>query len=319
MVEFATNGKTGSGYLALPDSGSGPGVIVLQEWWGLVDHIKDVADRFAREGFVALAPDMYHGQTTTSPDDAGKLMMALNIDVTAKDMSGAIDFVLARDECTGDKVGTVGFCMGGQLALMYGGVFPEAPLKNLACVATPVDSEEMGLLHRLADPRWFDVDRIVDTLGNIPPDLILRSFELLRPAQRWATYARLTDNLWNELWVKNYRLFNRWVNDQIPFPGEAYRQMIKELMWENKLMKGEFDLSGRRVDLAAIACPVLHVMAEHDDIAPIDATRPLTSLVGSEDKEDVLLKGGHVSLVAGRNAWFRLWPKISEWLGARSV
>ena len=75
IVDFPSNGKTGSGYLSVPASGSGPGVIVLQEWWGLVDHIKDVADRFAAEGFVALAPDMYHGESATSPDDAGKLMM----------------------------------------------------------------------------------------------------------------------------------------------------------------------------------------------------------------------------------------------------
>ncbi len=218
-----------------------------------------------------------------------------------------------------EEVSILGYCMGGLFALMYNGIVHDAPIANIVCAATPVDFDGMGLLKRWSDRRWFDVDRLVDSLGNVPPDLILRSFEMLRPAQRWATYARLTDNLWNELWVKNYRLFNRWVNDQIPFPGEAYRQIIKELMWENKLVKGELDLSGRRVDLGAIACPVLHVMAEHDDIAPFDATRPLTSLVGSEDKEDVILKGGHVSLIAGRNAWFRLWPKISEWLGARSV
>ena len=117
MVEFPTNGKTGSGYLATPQSGGGPGVIVIQEWWGLVDHIKDLAERFAQAGFVALAPDMYHGETTTSPDDAGKLMMALKIDEVEKDLRGSIDYVLSLDETRGDKVGTVGFCMGGQLSL----------------------------------------------------------------------------------------------------------------------------------------------------------------------------------------------------------
>ena len=117
MVEFPSNGKTGNGYLAVPASGSGPGVIVLQEWWGLVDHIKEVADRFAAEGFVALAPDLYHGQSATSPDDAGKLMMALDIGRVEKDLRGAIDALLARDEVTSAHVGTVGFCMGGQLSL----------------------------------------------------------------------------------------------------------------------------------------------------------------------------------------------------------
>src|SRR5690349_22688863 len=90
MVEFASNGGTASGYLATPAGGQGPGVLVIQEYWGLVDHIKDVADRFAAEGFVALAPDMYHGATATEPDEAGKLMMSMNLEQAAKDLSGAV-------------------------------------------------------------------------------------------------------------------------------------------------------------------------------------------------------------------------------------
>jgi carboxymethylenebutenolidase len=117
MVEYPVNGVTGSGYLAVPSSGKGPGVIVIQEWWGLVDHIKDVCDRFAAEGFTALAPDLYHGKTTKSPDDAGKLMMALNIDRAEKDLRGAIDYLLEHKACFSKQVGTVGFCMGGQLSL----------------------------------------------------------------------------------------------------------------------------------------------------------------------------------------------------------
>ena len=117
MVEYAANGKTTGGYLATPASGPGPGVIVIQEWWGLVPHVKDVADRFAGEGFVALAPDLYHGRSTTSPDEAGKLMMALEIGRAERDLRGAIDFLLARDDVAGERVGTVGFCMGGQLSL----------------------------------------------------------------------------------------------------------------------------------------------------------------------------------------------------------
>ena len=116
-VEFPSNGRTCGGYLATPDSGRGPGVVVLQEWWGLVGHITDVCDRFAESGFVALAPDLYHGEATTSPDAAGKLMMALDIDRAERDMRGAIDYLLAQDATAGTRVGTVGFCMGGQLSL----------------------------------------------------------------------------------------------------------------------------------------------------------------------------------------------------------
>jgi len=116
-VEYPNNGGTANGYLATPASGSGPGVIVIQEWWGLVPHIKDVCDRCAAAGYVALAPDMYHGAVAKSPDEAGKLMMALRIDDAEKNLRGAIQFLLDQKATSGDKVGTVGFCMGGALSL----------------------------------------------------------------------------------------------------------------------------------------------------------------------------------------------------------
>lgn len=117
MIEFESNGGTARGYLSAPESGKGPGVVVIQEWWGLVPHIKDVADRFAAEGFVALAPDLYHGDVAKSPDEAGKMMMALNIEQTEKDLRGAVRYLLDHEATTGDNVGTVGFCMGGALSL----------------------------------------------------------------------------------------------------------------------------------------------------------------------------------------------------------
>jgi carboxymethylenebutenolidase len=124
IVEFPSNGSTASGYLARPRHG-GPGVIVIQEWWGLVPHIKDVADRLAVEGFTALAPDLYHGQVTTEPDEAGKLMMSLNIEQAAKDLSGAVDLLLNDAAVPGDSVGVVGFCMGGGLAIFLACLRPE--------------------------------------------------------------------------------------------------------------------------------------------------------------------------------------------------
>jgi carboxymethylenebutenolidase len=117
MVEFSSNGGTTSGYLAIPEKGNGPGVVVIQEWWGLVDHIKEVCDRFANEGYVALAPDFYHGQVTKSPDEAGKLMMALRIDQAEKDLRGAIQYLVNHQATASDRVGTIGFCMGGALSL----------------------------------------------------------------------------------------------------------------------------------------------------------------------------------------------------------
>ncbi|HEX8185465.1 MAG TPA: alpha/beta fold hydrolase [Blastocatellia bacterium] len=117
MVEFSSNGGTTSGYLATPPNGKGPGVVVIQEWWGLVGQIKDVCDRFAAEGYVALAPDLYHGESTKSPDEAGKLMMALRVDEAEKDLRGAVQYLLNHEATEGDRVGTIGFCMGGALSL----------------------------------------------------------------------------------------------------------------------------------------------------------------------------------------------------------
>jgi len=116
-VQFQSNGGTTDGYLAVPASGKGPGVVVIQEWWGLVDHIRDVCDRFAGEGFVALAPDLYHGEVAKSPDEAGKMMMALRIDEAEKDLKGAMTYLLGHEATSSEKLGTVGFCMGGALSL----------------------------------------------------------------------------------------------------------------------------------------------------------------------------------------------------------
>jgi carboxymethylenebutenolidase len=114
LVTFASNGGTSSGYLAKPANGTGKGVIVIQEWWGVNDNIKGIADRFAGKGFVALAPDMYHGKVTAEPDEAGKLLMALNIEQAEKDLRGAVAYL---SDLTNAPVGTVGFCMGGALSL----------------------------------------------------------------------------------------------------------------------------------------------------------------------------------------------------------
>ncbi len=228
--------------------------------------------------------------------------------------------IAAVQEDTGEPdVSIIAYCMGGLLAILYAALHPGGPLKNLACFTTPVDFSGMTLFRQWTDRRYFDVDRIVDELGNVPPELVLASFEMLRPAQRMAGYARLWDNMWNDEFVRSYRMFDRWAADQIPFPGECFRQTIKDLMWDNRLHAGTYALSGRPVDLAAITVPFVHVMAEHDHIVPYEAARDLTARVGSPDKREWILKGGHVSVVAGPNAVRRLWPQLDGWLAERSV
>lgn len=117
-VTFASNGATAHGYLALPDSGRGPGVVVIQEWWGLTTHIADVTNRLAADGFVALAPDLYGGTTTHDAEEAGKLMQELPVQQAARDLGGAVDYLLGHEAVTSSKIGAVGFCMGGGFVLV---------------------------------------------------------------------------------------------------------------------------------------------------------------------------------------------------------
>jgi len=115
---FPSGAGQAHGYLALPASGSGPGVLVIQEWWGLTDHIADVTDRLAAQGFVALAPDLYGGRTTHDAEEAGALMMALPVEDSAHELAGAVEFLLGHDAVTSATVGAVGFCMGGGFVLL---------------------------------------------------------------------------------------------------------------------------------------------------------------------------------------------------------
>jgi carboxymethylenebutenolidase len=116
-IEFTTSAGTTPGYLASPDSGSGPATIVLQEWWGLDSHIRSICDRFAADGFFALAPDLYRGETASQPSEAEQKMMALSMDQVEKDMCGAVEYLKAQPGVEGSSVGSVGFCLGGGLSV----------------------------------------------------------------------------------------------------------------------------------------------------------------------------------------------------------
>ena len=140
-VSFRSNGNACDASLAVPESGHGPGVILIQEWWGLVSHIESVAQRLAHEGFVVLAPDLYHGASTDEPDEAMRLMMGMAMDTAANEIAGAADYLAASSFVDSARVGSVGFCMGGSLALWAGtlssqlqatvGFYPGMPWENM--------------------------------------------------------------------------------------------------------------------------------------------------------------------------------------------
>jgi carboxymethylenebutenolidase len=126
-VEFPSNGTVASGYLVTPPTGSGPGILVIQEWWGLDSGIKEMADRLGAAGFVALAPDLYHGELAAHDemDKAGQLMQTLPPDRAGRDMSGAVDYLSAHPAVTSQSIGVVGFCMGGMLAFLIAANRPD--------------------------------------------------------------------------------------------------------------------------------------------------------------------------------------------------
>jgi carboxymethylenebutenolidase len=178
-VTFKANGHTTEVYLARPAAGDGPGVIVLQEWWGLVPHIEDIAERFASEGFVALAPDLYHGETAKGPDQAGKMMMALNIDRTEKDLAGAIDYLQQQDGVTGTGVGTIGFCMGGALSLFAASKNPEVAACVVFYGGHPNVRPDLAALRAPVLGLWAGKDGFVTP--QVVSDLDRRLTELDKP------------------------------------------------------------------------------------------------------------------------------------------
>jgi polyhydroxyalkanoate synthase len=230
------------------------------------------------------------------------------------------DCVRRVQERSGETdVTMLGYCMGGVLSTIYASTTPDTQVKNLVCFTTPVDFSQMELFNKWSDRRFFDVDRLVDTTGNVPSELLFASFEALRPASRIASQIRLWEDIWNDEYVRSYRMFERWSNDMLPLAGEYFRQTIKKLVWENGLFTGNLEVGGRTADLANITVPMLHVLAEHDHIVPLTAAQPLIARVSSADKSEYIIKGGHVSIVAGANAQRRLWPKLDAWLGGRSI
>lgn len=229
---------------------------------------------------------------------------------------------IVREDSGEPDLSVVGYCLGGLLSVLYAALHPGAPdgpLKNLVCFTTPVNADGMPMYRTWTNPAHFDLDRLIDNLGNIPSELVDASIQMLRPFQKTAGQMKLLDNVQDGAFVAAHLRFDRWAADHIPFPGETARQLVNDFMRENKLVRNALEIAGRRVRLGEIRVPFLHVAAQHDHIVPPAASRDMLKLVGSTDKSEIVLKGGHVSLVAGGNAVYRLWPRLDAWLSQRSV
>ncbi len=193
-------------------------------------------------------------------------------------------------------VTVIGYCFGGVLSLLYGSIFNDGPMKNLICFTTPIDFREMKLFSNFSDRRYFDVDRLVDSIGNVPPEMILSSFEMLRPASRTVSQIQLWENIWNDEYVKSYRMFDRWGDRH----AAAGRRVLPHHhqgpdVGQQAVQRHHVGRRPRGGYFESIKVPILHAVAEHDHIVPYDAAKHLIAKIGSADKEEVMLKGGHVS------------------------
>jgi polyhydroxyalkanoate synthase len=224
----------------------------------------------------------------------------------------------ALESSGASEMSVLGYCMGAPLSASFVATHPEFPLRNYLDMAGPIDFAHVGLFGKWLAPEVFDVDKYVDTLGSIPAEMVKMGFKLLKPTMDVSTNLNLWWNLWNPDYVSGFNALNKWANEYLPFPGEFFRQWVRDFYQQNKLIKGELVMGGRRVDLRQIRCPVLAVGAKEDNIAPPACVKPLMDAVSTRDKEYVELPGGHISLIAGRGASVHCWPKVASWLAARS-
>ena len=224
----------------------------------------------------------------------------------------------ALESSGASEMSVLGYCMGAPLSACFVATHPEFPVKNYINMAGPIDFAHVGLFGLWLDPRFFDVDKYVDTLGSVPSDMIKAGFKLLKPTMDLSAGLNLWWNLWNPEYVSGFNALNKWANEYVAFPGEFFRQWVREFYQENRLIRGELVMGGTKVNLARITCPVLAVGAREDNIAPPGCVKPLIEAVGSTDREYVEMPGGHISLIAGRGASVHCWPTVASWLAARS-
>lgn len=217
-----------------------------------------------------------------------------------------------------DEITLVGYCMGGMLSIIYAALNPDSPVKNLACFTTPVNSDGMEMMKKWMTSKNFDIDRLVEELGNIPADMVNASLAALRPLQRSANNLQLLNNVEDDAFVKAHLRFDRWAFDQLPFAGQMAKDFANDFYIGNKLVKNTLEVRGKHADFSKITIPFLHVAASFDHIVPPAASKDLIDMVSSEDKQEIVVRGGHVSLVAGGNAIFRLWPQLDQWLSIRA-
>ena len=216
----------------------------------------------------------------------------------------------------------LGYCLGGTLTAMYAALFPDKPLKNLVFLTTPIDfsPQETGLYGMWTSAKVMNPDRLVDAFGNIPGELIDTGNRMVKPVTNFiGTYVTMWDRIIQEKSMETWLAMNKWVNDGVPFPGAAFRQLIRDLYQQNKLVRREIRLRGQGVDLSHITCSLLNIAGKKDHICTLPQAEALMRHVSSQDSELLVLDAGHVGLLTGSDAKRGLWPRLRDWLEPRSI
>ena len=226
-------------------------------------------------------------------------------------------------ERTGSEDATIlGYCMGGAMSIMYASLHPEK-VRNLIIMAAPLvhddTVQEASLLNRWARPQYFNVDKVVAAYGNAPGDFLDGGFQAMKPVENlFSKYVSFSRFVQDEKFVHNFLRMEQWSRDTIPVAGEAYRQFIKDLYQENKLAKNELELAGKPVRLENVTMPLLLLTGQYDHLVPYQSTAGLLDLVGSTDKECLVVPTGHIGLSVSSRSHRELWPKVCAWLAERS-
>ncbi|MCI0399340.1 MAG: alpha/beta fold hydrolase, partial [Chloroflexi bacterium] len=214
-------------------------------------------------------------------------------------------------------VSLLGYCMGGMFVAVYASLFG-AQVANLVNLAGPIGYHDEGIFSLLTRAEWFDPDRLVDTYGNVPAELLCWTFQMIRPTSHLLRALALYERMGDSDYIRSFAAMQTWIFDQVDFPGEAFRRYVKALYQQDQLVNDRFTVDGRPVHLRDVTCPLLTIASEHDETAPCRSVAVLNDLVSSRDKTLLTLKGPHVGMVAGSKAPVHLWPPLANWLVARS-
>lgn len=246
-----------------------------------------------------------------TPGDAGD---TLDQHITGY-LQQAVKLVQQASQAT--QVSLLGYCMGGMFTAVYATLFPP-DVANLVNLAGPINYHDDGIFSTFTRADWFDADKLVDTYGNIPADLLAWTFQMIRPTSHLLRALYLYERLEDGDYVRSFAAMQTWIFDQVDFPGEAFRHYVKALYQENQLVEGRFAVGSRPVHLANIHAPLLTIASQHDETAPYASVAILDQLAGSQDKTLLSLRGPHVGMVAGHSAPKYLWPPLANWLAERS-